>query len=80
MNDTRRAGSFICVTDIQGIRHALRLTSITAVRDADEDRTETVIVVNGGRHAILVPQAMDSLLADLLEPLFSTGRIAGRPM
>lgn len=68
MEETLKAGGFICITDIHGYRHALRLTSITAVRDADEDRTETLIAFNGGRDSVLVPVAMERLLLELLDP------------
>ena len=67
MNEPHIAGHFICVRDIQGIRHALRLSSVTAIRDADEDQTETMIVVNGGRASILVPYSMESVLEEVIE-------------
>ena len=67
MNEPHIAGTFICVTDIQGFRHALRLSSVTAIRDADEDRTETLIVINGGRASILVPYSMESILDEVVE-------------
>lgn len=68
MEEPTKLGSFICITDVQGFRHAVRLTSISAVRDADEDRTETLISFNGGRDVVLVPCAMDELVGALFEP------------
>lgn len=50
MSEPVRESGFLCVTDIQGIRHAVRLSSISALRDADEDRTEAMIVIHGGRY------------------------------
>jgi hypothetical protein len=67
MTDPVRQGGFLCVTDIQGIRHALRLSSITALRDADVDRTEAMIVINGGRDTILVAHDMEEVFTALVE-------------
>lgn len=77
MNEPHIAGTFICVTDIQGFRHALRLSSVTAIRDADEDRTETLIIINGGRASILVPYSMESVLDEVVEASPSMARCPG---
>lgn len=61
-----REAGFLCVTDIHGIRHAVRLSSITALRDADDDRTEALIVIHGGREAILVAHDLDQLFAEVV--------------
>jgi len=67
MNGPHIAGSFICVRDMQGMRHALRLSSVTGIRDHDIDQTETLIVVNGGRASILVPYSMEDILNEIVE-------------
>lgn len=66
MSEPVRDGGFICVTDIQGIRHAIRLSSITGLRDADSDRTEAVIIVNGGRDAIMVAHDLDQIFTEIV--------------
>ncbi|MBC7907130.1 MAG: hypothetical protein H7Y60_10335 [Rhodospirillaceae bacterium] len=65
MSEPVRDSGFLCVTDIQGIRHAIRLSSITGLRDADSDRTEAVIIVNSGRDAIMVSHDLDQLFAQI---------------
>ncbi|BAE53330.1 hypothetical protein [Paramagnetospirillum magneticum] len=65
MNEPVRESGFLCVTDIQGIRHAVRLSSISALRDADEDRTEAMIVIHGGREAILVAHDLDQVFTEI---------------
>ena len=67
MNGPHIAGSFICVRDMQGMRHALRLSSVTGISDHDIDQTETLIIVNGGRASILVPYSMESILNEIVE-------------
>lgn len=67
MTDPIRLGGFLCVTDIQGIRHALRLSCITALRDADVDRAEAMIVINGGRGTILVAHDMEEVFTALVD-------------
>lgn len=54
-----------------GFATSVWLNSIAAVRNADEDRTETLISFNGGRDAFQVPFAMDHLLGSLLDPNLS---------
>ncbi len=66
MSEPMRDSGFLCVTDIQGIRHAIRLSSISGLRDADSDRTEAVIIVNGGREAIMVAHDLDQLFAEIV--------------
>jgi hypothetical protein len=66
MDEPVQESGFLCVTDIQGIRHALRLSCITALRDADVDRTEAVIVVNGGRDSILVHHDLDRIFTEIV--------------
>lgn len=66
MPEPLRHNGFLCVTDINGIRHALRLSSICGLRDADSDRTEAIIVVNGGRDAIIVAHDLDQLIAEVV--------------
>lgn len=66
MSEPVRDSGFLCVTDIHGLRHALRLSSITGLRDADSDRTEAVIIVNGGREAIMVAHDLDQLFAEII--------------
>lgn len=66
MSEPVRDSGFLCVTDIQGIRHAIRLSSISGLRDADSDRTEAVIIVNGGREAIMVAHDLDQLFAEIV--------------
>lgn len=68
MEEPRTAAGFLCITDINGFRHALRLNSISAVRDADQDRTEAMISFNGGRDTVIVPFDMDQVLAELSAP------------
>lgn len=65
MVEPLRHNGFLCVTDINGIRHALRLSSICGFRDADSDRTEAIIVVNGGRDAIVVAHDLDQLFSEI---------------
>lgn len=59
-------GGFLCVTDLNGIRHAIRLSSITGLRDADHDRTEAMIVLNGGRDSILVACDLDQIFTEIV--------------
>jgi hypothetical protein len=66
MPEPLRHNGFLCVTDINGIRHALRLSSICGLRDADNDRTEAVIVVNGGRDAIIVAHDLDQVFTQII--------------
>lgn len=65
MSEPVRDSGFLCVTDIQGIRHAVRLSSISGLRDADSDRTEAVIIINGGRDAIMVAHDLDQLFSKI---------------
>jgi hypothetical protein len=57
---------FLVVVDVAGARHAVRLGSISALRDADEDRTEALIILQGGRDAILVRHAFDEVLSQII--------------
>jgi hypothetical protein len=59
------SNGFLCVTDIQGIRHAIRLSSIAGLRDSDIDRTEAVIVINNGRDSILVANDLEEIFAEI---------------
>lgn len=59
------AAGFLVVVDIQGVRHAVRLNSISAVRDADEARTEALIVLQGGRQAILTAHDFEAVLTEI---------------
>lgn len=77
MEEPYTTGGFICVTDIEGCRHALRLTSITSVRDAGDDRMESLIVLNGGRATLMVPVSMETLLAEILDATCSASRWGG---
>lgn len=66
MSEPVHDSGFLCVTDIHGIRHAIRLSSISGLRDADSNRTEAVIIVNGGRDAIIVAHEKDQLFAQIV--------------
>lgn len=68
MNDVCKVGDFLWLTDIHGYRHAFRVAEISALRDADEDRTETMIYVHGGRDCIVARVALDRLLIDVFDP------------
>jgi len=68
MSEPYAVNGFICVTDMDGCRHAIRLTSISGLSDASIDRTEAIIVANGGRTSVMVPNSLDSLLEDVLQP------------
>jgi len=50
---------------------------VTAIRDADEDRTEALIIINGGRASILVPCSMESILDEVVKADPSMARQAG---
>lgn len=57
---------FLVVVDAAGARHAVRLGSISALRDPDEDRTEALIILQGGRDTILVRHDFDEVLGQII--------------
>lgn len=66
MEEPRRIGGFLWVTDINGLRHAIRLGAITSLQDADVDHTEAVIVFNGGRGAIHAAHDLEQVLTQIV--------------
>lgn len=44
-----RAGAFVVFSDDDGVRHAVRATSVIAASDADSSRETTVLQLQGGR-------------------------------
>ena len=56
-----RAGGFLVLTDVDGIRHAIRLGSVLAVSDADGHQDTAVVVLPGGR-AILIAEPLERVL------------------
>ena len=67
MDGPFRVAGFLVVVDVSGTRHAVRLGSISAVHDADEARTESVITLQGGRNAILVRHEFEEVLAQIAD-------------
>ena len=62
MTEPSRMTGFLCVTDTNGIRHAIRHNAICCVRDADLDRAEAVIVANHGKDSVVVACDMERIL------------------
>ena len=62
MTEPSRIAGFLCVTDTNGIRHAIRLQAICCVRDADLDRAEAVIVANNGKDMVAVGCDMERIV------------------
>lgn len=58
-------GSFIQVTDGEGIRHTIKTTSISMISDSDSLQNETHIVVTG--RTIMVHKPMDEILREIRE-------------
>lgn len=60
----KHKSGFLCFVDITGRRHAVRLGAITALRDADDEQSETLIVING-REIVPTPYGIDGLLKEI---------------
>lgn len=58
----RRVGPFVLFADRDGLRHAIRLQGVLALCDADELRDSTVMVISGGRVAV-IPEPLEEVLA-----------------
>lgn len=67
MRSPQSSFRFLHVIDMGGIRHAIRASAITALRDADEDRTEAIVIINGGREAILVASDFETVLEAVID-------------
>lgn len=62
-----RVGHYVVFRDADDRRHAVRLTTILAASDADDDHCSTVLTLPGGR-SVLVDVALDSVLTWLISP------------
>jgi len=60
MRNGYRVGSYLVLVDTEGLRHAVRVTSILSVSDADLCQ-DTTIVVAAGRQ-IIVPASWETVM------------------
>ena len=66
-----RAGPFLVFTDQDGLRHAVRLTAVLALSDADPAQDSTLVQLAGPRSvvvAVSLEEAIGWLQADLGRP------------
>jgi hypothetical protein len=61
LHQGQRLGSYVLFTDSDGLRYAVRLNSILALRDGDESQDTTLLQLTGGR-TILVPSPLDEVV------------------
>lgn len=57
----QRVGAFVVLVDEGGTRHAVRLSTILAISDADEHKMSSVLQVPGNRR-IIVDVGFDEVL------------------
>jgi hypothetical protein len=60
MRNGYRVGSYLVLIDTEGLRHAVRVTSILSVSDADLCQ-DTAVVVAAGRQ-IIVPASWETVM------------------
>lgn len=60
MRNGYRVGSYLVLVDTEGLRHAVRVTSILSVSDADMCQ-DTAVVVAAGRQ-IIVPASWETVM------------------
>jgi hypothetical protein len=60
MRNGYRVGSYLVLVDTEGLRHAVRVTSILSVSDADLCQ-DTAVVVAAGRQ-IIVPASWETVM------------------
>lgn len=57
----QRVGAFVVLIDENGARHAVRLGSVLALSDGDEQQDTTVMRLPGGR-AVLIQASLEEVL------------------
>lgn len=58
----QRVSGFLVLTDIDGCRHAVRLSAIQSLSDTDSCRDTTLMILPGGRQ-VMLPHRLDDVLS-----------------
>ena len=58
----QRSGPFVLLLDEDGLRHAIKLSAIQVLSDADEESTSTAIQLTGNRVAV-IRRPLDEVLS-----------------
>jgi hypothetical protein len=61
MQQGTRVGGYVIIVDSEGLRHAIRATSVTAMSDADPAQDETILQIGSSR-TVCIPAALDRVL------------------